>query len=454
MATTTAVGAAARPGRPVARNPRPHLYEIDLTRSVTVLSVIAVHVAAYTLVLAVTPLGQQLQNAAVDLLHFTREIFLAITGFVLTYSYANRPFSAKAFWRKRGIGVLLPYVVWSLFYEIFTKPAPAPWSAAPWLAPPFVWVLRTFGDLLTGEASWQLYYILLTIEFYLVLPWFLRFINWAGKRPWLLLGAALAVQLALLALDYAIPQSKTGLATGIGLFIDTHQDRFLPVYELYIIAGALAALYLTQVRDWVLRHGALIVGGLLASVALLLANFFYQVNVAHEATTYAASVYQPAMAFYGLAISAFVFWIGVRWATRNAPNPPRGARFWTLISDISFGIYLMHAFFVDLAVQYVIPRIPRTWPLPLGAVLVYLLVATATVSLCTLFLYTPGLSRLIGRPSALPRDAGLGRRIDLLLARAAARMRAIIPATKGRRVSSAILAQTEAVAERGERGPR
>src|ERR1700749_887666 len=105
------------------------------------------------------------------------------------------------------------------------------------------------------------------------------------------------------------------------------------------------------------------------------------------------------MALYGLTISAFIYWIALRWATKRAPNPPRWARFWALISDISFGIYLMHAYFVDLAVQYVIPRIPRAWPVPVGAVLSYLMVAITTVALCTLLLYTPGLSRLLGRPS-------------------------------------------------------
>ena len=403
-----ATGALASATDTTSQRPRTHLHEIDLTRAVTALSVIAVHVAAYTLVLAVTPIGQQLQNAAIDALHFTREIFLAITAFVLTYSYANRPFSARAFWRKRGLGVLLPYIIWSLFYEVFTRPELPPANSLLRTNT----LLRVLSDLLTGHASWQLYYILLTIEFYLILPWFLRFIEWAGKRPWLLLGASFAVQVALLALDYAIPQSSLGMATGLGLFIDTHQDRFLPIYEFYIICGALAALYLRQVQAFLLRHATLIVAGLVAALALLWANFFYQVNVEHQAATYANSVYQPAMAVYGLAICAFIYWIAVRWATSRAPRPPRGAGFWLLLSNISFGIYLMHAYFVDLAVQYVIPKIPRTWPLPLGAVLVYVSVASCTLALCVLFLYVPGLSRLIGRPCALRRDVGIGRWLD------------------------------------------
>src|SRR5215831_14118706 len=142
-----------------------HLYELDVVRGVTALAVVGVHVTAFTIILANTPADQLLQNAAVSALHFTREIFIAITAFVMVYVYAGRPFSAKTFWRKRGIGVLIPYLVWSVFYDLVTKPA----------LPPLQWLLRIVGEILVGGASFQLYYILLTLEFYLVLPWFLSF---------------------------------------------------------------------------------------------------------------------------------------------------------------------------------------------------------------------------------------------------------------------------------------
>jgi peptidoglycan/LPS O-acetylase OafA/YrhL len=405
VTSVTSVTELAAGGTTPARG-RQHLYEIDLTRAVTAVSVIGVHVGFYTLALAVTPLGALLQNAAVDALHFTREIFLAITAFVLTYSYANRPFSVGAFWRKRGIGVVLPYVVVSILYEVLTKPA----------LPPLPWLERLVGDLLSGHASWQLYYILLTLEFYLVLPWFLVFIRWAGRHPWIVLAASFVLQVAILAWDYASPQSTAWANTGIGLFIDTHQDRFLPLYQFYIVCGGLAALYMPQVRAWVLRHGALIVGGLVAALAWLMGNYFYQVEVLHQGESYASSVFEPPMALYGLATSAFVYWIALRWATRRAPAPPRGARVWMLLSDISFGIYLVHAYFVDLAVEHVIPHIPRAWPQFISVPLIYLGVVACTVALCTIVLYIPGLSRLIGRPWALRRDAGVGRWVDQRLA--------------------------------------
>ena len=90
------------------RRTREHLYEIDLIRSVTAICVVGVHAVAFTVILAHTDLGVLAQNAVVSALHFTREIFLSITAFVMVYGYANRPFSFLTFWRKRGLGVLVP----------------------------------------------------------------------------------------------------------------------------------------------------------------------------------------------------------------------------------------------------------------------------------------------------------------------------------------------------------
>lgn len=386
------------------RRARDHLYEIDVIRAVTALCVVGVHAVAFTVVLAQSQVGLQIQSAAVSALHFTREIFIAITGFVLVYTYANRPFSAKTFWRKRGIGVLLPYVLWSLFYDWRTKPP----------LPPVPWLLRAAGDLLTGGASFQLYFILLTLEFYLILPWFLPFMRRAGKRPWRLFAASFALQLVGLFLDYRYLQAGPFAATSLGQLIVGNQSRLLPLYQFYMIFGALAAMYVTRVRAFVLGHGAWTVAGLAAGLGLLWGNFAYQVNVARQGTGYAISVFQPAMAVYALAVSAFLYWVAYRWAVARAPAPPRGHRLWLLLSNASFGVYLMHAYILDVAMDHLVPRLSGAWPEPLRVGLVWALVAAATAALCSLWLYIPGLSRLIGRPCALRRGAGIGRRLDAL----------------------------------------
>ncbi len=373
-----------------------------MIRSVTAICVVGVHALAFTVVLAHTDLVVLAQNAVVSALHFTREIFLAITAFVMVYGYANRPFSFLTFWRKRGLGVLVPYVLWSLFYEALTKPP----------LPPGQWLLRALNDIALGDASFQLYFILLSIEFYLVLPWFLRFITWAGKRPWLLLSVSFAVQVALLIVDYSYVERGPFAATAIGRIINLYQARFLPVYQLYLVCGGLAALYMRQLRAFLLRHGAWSVLALALGLSLLWGNLLVQVNVTNLGIGYGIDVFQPEMAVYVVALSACVYWVAYRWAIHRAPKPPRASRFWGLLSDVSFGIYLIHAYILIEVMRYVTPALPLWAPEPLRGLFVWGLTVVCTVASCTVLLYIPWASRLIGRPCALRRDRGVGRWLD------------------------------------------
>src|SRR6185437_14817738 len=164
----------------VTRQSRIFLHELDLVRVITALSVVAVHATAFTVIFNTTQLGADIQNAAVSALHFTREVFLSLTALVMVHNYTKRPLKLSTFWRKRGLGVVVPYIIWSLFYLWFNF-ARHPFGA---------WIHRALIDLLTGNASYQLYYILLTIEFYLMLPLLLWFVKRYGKRPWRILAVS------------------------------------------------------------------------------------------------------------------------------------------------------------------------------------------------------------------------------------------------------------------------
>src|SRR5579884_2658296 len=62
---------------------RPYLYALDPIRVVTALSVLAVHVFEFSSTLNSSTLGAQIQVGASSALHFTREIFMFTTAFVL-----------------------------------------------------------------------------------------------------------------------------------------------------------------------------------------------------------------------------------------------------------------------------------------------------------------------------------------------------------------------------------
>jgi hypothetical protein len=189
--------------------------------------------------------------------------------------------------------------------------------------------------------------------------------------------------------------------TAIGRYIFIHQDRYLPLYQFYVVLGGVAALYIKDVRAFLLRYGAWTIAAVPLTLALFLGFMVYEVRVAHPSLDITTTVFQPAIQFYVLAVTAFLYWVTYRWAIHWAPRPPSGYRFWRLLSNASFGVYLMQGYLLTLAVADVVPRMPLQWWEPLRVALTWLGVVTICFVLSSIMLYIPGLSRLIGHPCLL-----------------------------------------------------
>jgi surface polysaccharide O-acyltransferase-like enzyme len=347
-----------------------------------------VHVLAFTLFLNHTAAGVLVQNGIITSVHFTRDVFMFITALALTYVYFGRPFSGKRFWAKRSIGILLPYCIWSIAYTWVNTSQHSPVAFAK---------LALF-NILTGNASYQLYYILLTLQLYLVLPLFLLFLKHIKRHPWRALSISFALQLLLLYADYRYLQQGTLASSGVWQVVEAYQNRFLLTYQFFFILGGLAALSLQQERAFVLRHGKWIVSGFVLALAALWVHFLLQVNVYHESLGYATSVLQPIMTFYSLAVIMPLCWLAYRWASRtDQEGHPKGYRFWHILSDASFGIYLVHVFILTALLQSVVPLMPEAWPVALRVFLTWFLTAGGAAVISILLMKTPVLSRLVGR---------------------------------------------------------
>ena len=372
---------------------RPYIYELDLMRPVTAVTVIAVHVLAFTLFLNKTTAGMQVQYGIITSVHLTREVFMFITALALTYVYFGRPFSGKRFWAKRSIGVLLPYCIWSIAYTWVNTSQHSPAAFA-----------RTaLFDILTGNASYQLYYILLTLQLYLVLPLFLLLLKHIKQHPWRALSISFALQVLLIYLDYRYLQQGTLASSGVWQVVAAYQERFLLTYQFYFILGGLAALSLQQERAFILRHRKWMVSGFVLALAAVWVHFLLQVDVYHESLGYASSVLQPMMTFYSPVVIMLLCWLACRRASRtDQQGHPKGYRFWRTLSDASFGIYLVHVFILTALLQWVVPFMPEAWPVALRVFLTWFLTAGGAAGISILLMKTPVLSHLVGRSAHWP----------------------------------------------------
>src|SRR5437763_2242383 len=222
---------------------RPYIYELDPLRAITAVAVVLVHVLSGTMFLNHTAAGLLAQNGIFTSIHFTREVFMFITALALAYVYYARPFEASRFWAKRSIGVLLPYCIWSIAYTWVNTSQHSPGAFAK----------LALLNILMGNASYQLYYILLAIQFYLVLPLFLLILKHLQKYPWRALLISFALQVLLMYFDYRYLQQGSLASSGWWQIVAAAQNSFLLTYQLYFLLWCFAAVYLKHARAFVLR---------------------------------------------------------------------------------------------------------------------------------------------------------------------------------------------------------
>ena len=371
---------------------RPHIYELDPLRATTALVVVAVHILAFTVYLNQSTLGAQIQNAVVTSFHYTREMFIFVTAFALVYVYYGKPFSSTRFWKRRALGVLFPYCVWSFIYLWLSQSQHSPGSFTKTL----------IIDIISGQASYQLYYILISLQFYILFPLFLPFVGFIKKHPWKTLAISFVLEELLLYVDYHTLERNIGTNSSFWQFIAAYQYCLVFTYQFYFILGALAAIYLQQIRSFLQRYGWWTLPGFLVALLTIWVHFFIQVLYNKEPLDYATSVLQPIMTFYSLAVIAFFFWLAYLWAEKvDQAGHPRLHRIWGTLSDASFGTYLIHAIFLNWFMLSLIPAMPYVWPVAMRVLLTWFITAGCSIVASIALMNIPILRHLVGRSRSL-----------------------------------------------------
>jgi peptidoglycan/LPS O-acetylase OafA/YrhL len=385
-------------GKPVAapqaaRSSRPYLYALDPLRGITALLVVLVHVLVFVDFHWQTERSLQLQNAGVVVTHVARNVFMFITAVTLTYVYAGKPFLARRFWSRRSVGVFLPYALWTIAYAWINTPQPT-----------LIRFARVVAlDLITGQASYQLYYIGITLQFYLLLPFFLRFIVFVARWPWRTLAVSFLVQWLVMYGDYHYLLTGKVHPTGWLRTLLIYRQNCVLLYPFYFIMGGLAAIHLRRALPVLLRHGGWTLVGFFGMMAAVLIEFSIVVWVKHEPLPYVTAPIQPMALLYSIAVILCMCWLAARWAAQSGPTgPPPGERFFKELSDASFGVYLIHAMVLSAIVARVLPALPAALPGVLRVLLVWVLAAGATAGISVALVRTPLLSRLVGRSQPLP----------------------------------------------------
>ena len=237
------------PGGAGHQRSRPHIIALDFIRVLIIAFVVGVHTLAIGAGEVTLVLG-----GFIVVFHTSRELFFLLTTLVLTYNYGHRRHVRwLAFWRRRYSLVVPAYMAWSLIYFLADGERLDPFSAA---------LIVFWHDLLTADARYHLYFLLVTMQVYLAFPllrWLLR--KTSGHHLALFL-AACAYQLALtFAMSYHLVSNSPVEAW---LHI-AEAEPMLQSYLLYVIGGAIAGWHFDSLAAFTRRHASA------ASIALVAA---------------------------------------------------------------------------------------------------------------------------------------------------------------------------------------
>lgn len=361
---------------------------MDLIRTVTIAGVVAVHtVGLIGLYFGVGHFFQDVNGAFVALLHYTRESFMFLTGLVLFHRYGNGPFSALKFWKKRFPATLIPYVFWSLLYVGVLELQ---------IHQSLPQILKNMAvDLGLGTASYQLYYMVVTFQFYLLFP----VLFWLFTRFAHRLDVILLVSLAFEGLWLAIlgPANIYPFKAS-WTFGALYESHFVLSYLFYFVAGGWVAMNRERVLAFLSQYRTLAIALGLASVLGLLVHYALAIGPYGLSDGAAVTVLQPIMIPYSMAIVLFIYLGGLSLA--RAGEEGRSTFFATAVrrfADASFGIYLCHALFLNYLLRSVVPHL--TWPLPVQMVVVWVVTLAVSYLVTRALMAFPLTGLLVGKPA-------------------------------------------------------
>jgi peptidoglycan/LPS O-acetylase OafA/YrhL len=240
--TITAAPGPADPG-PAASGPRsrPHAAELDVVRPVASLLVIVTHAMQ---MFAST--GSIFYGAIVLESQASRHVFFFVSALALAYQAYRQPrWSPFRFWGRRGLTIVIPYVIWVVIYWAVGF-AGLRGDTIPGNSGSLRLDLKSLGQqLVTGPG--HLYFVFVLMQFYLVFPLLLVLLNRARRWHWAILGVSLAGQLVV---TYALHYHHWTWSP----WYDLGSTRQLSSYVFYLVAGAITGAHLPEVRAWIWRR--------------------------------------------------------------------------------------------------------------------------------------------------------------------------------------------------------
>ena len=309
------------------------IHSIEYIRGLAMLGVVGIHTGSELLS---NPQANMHLFAVLEIVsRFSVPIFFFVSAFSLFRQYPlDGPFDAGRFYRRRFARVLLPYLVGSVLYMLHYSWLTADWSI--WLP---ILVYQFFGF---GMASYQLYFLVILLWFYLLMPLWRPLTRKILERPGLWLSLLFAGQIAF---NY---YSSYKLRPNFGLFyldllIQYRMSWWLAHYLFLFLFGAVFAVRYEEIMVWLRRRRELVTLFFFGSLGLLLAHYYYLLLARHYSLEQAVNIVHqlsPGGVLYALAACLYLM---LRF-DGALPAPLQAVL--NSVGRYSYGIFWIHTLFI------------------------------------------------------------------------------------------------------------
>jgi len=308
---------------------------LSFYRAFAILAVVLIHATSQTIAAAQTSDLYYMYVFANIFSKFAVPSFIFLTGFVLFYNYADRGLNLSnigAFYRKRLKYILIPYFIFSLAYFLFRQFLNGGITVS------MESMTALIEDLLTGTAYTHLYYIFILVQFYLLFP-----LHLAASRSKTFVKYSIVIGLVI--------QWAFILLNKYELQIPQKGSLFLSYISFWMF-GAYIGMNWNRCKQWLQSlfnpetgkayrwwNAALWISWMLSALAHVQAWYTYNLGLFRM-----NSLWYEALFNVHSMLSCLVLIQASSLIYRRGRG--LGARLFNQLGEISFGIYLMHPFFL------------------------------------------------------------------------------------------------------------
>ncbi|MEK5024941.1 acyltransferase [Paenibacillus sp. FSL M7-1046] len=309
------------------------LPQLDIFRALAILGVLHVHATSFAA-------GEQaLQspyyvwiNGVNIFFRFGTPCFIFLSSFVLFYNYYGRPVTRGLmlnFYRRRLTYILLPYLLASIGYHLMVL-----YINGQLLDDPLTNLSSFMYALITGSAYTHLYFVFISIQFYLVFPLILQLMQKSKTMVTWAIPIGLIIQWAFVFLNKYQLQ-----------LVD--KASYAPTYMAYYMMGAYLAIHFDKIKPWLERPfkewsnkqtgETLVLWGSWLAAAFIQIHLWYQ---GRHFGHWVNSLWYELLWNAHSMLSALVLLHATFLIYRTASCGVNA--FMTRLGEISFAVYLLH----------------------------------------------------------------------------------------------------------------